>query len=60
MVGKNIKVGDGTTRTFHEDMAMRYNETPKNKKSDESEDEIIFGEDGYSLERAAVPSHMYA
>ena len=48
-----IKVGDGTTRTFHAVMATWYNEeTPKNKKSNESEDDENFGEDGYSSERA--------
>ncbi len=52
--GKKIKVGDGTTRTFHAVMATSYNETPKNKKSEESEDDENFGEDGYSSERARM------
>jgi hypothetical protein len=50
--GKKIKVGDGTMRTSHAVMAMWYDETPKNKKSDKSEDDDNFGEDGYSSEKA--------
>ncbi len=53
-MGKKIKVGDGTTRTFHAVMATWYDETPKNKKSEESEDDENFGEDGYSSERARM------
>ena len=51
-MGKNIKVGDGMTRTFHAVMATWYNETPKNQKSGKSEDDENFGEGGYSSERA--------
>ena len=47
-MGKKIKVGDGTTRTFHAVMAMWYNETPNNKKNNKSEDGKNLGEDGYS------------
>ncbi len=32
--GKTIKVGDGTTRTFHAVMTMWYDQTPKNKKQE--------------------------
>jgi hypothetical protein len=52
-MGKKIKVGDETTRTFHAVMATWYDETPNNdKKSNESEDYKNFGEDGYLSERA--------
>ena len=50
--GMKIQVGDGTTRTFHTVMATWYDETPKNKMSNESEDDENFGEDGYLSERA--------
>ena len=45
-MGKKIKVGDGTTRTLYAVMATWYDETPKTKKSNQSEDDKNFGEDG--------------
>ncbi len=50
-MGKNRKIGYGTMRTLHAVMATWYNETPKNKKSDDTEDDKNFGEDGYLSER---------
>ena len=51
--GKNIHVGDTTTRTFHAIMAMWYDETPKKKKSDDSEEnDYNFGEGGHLSDRA--------
>jgi hypothetical protein len=50
--GKNINIGDVTTRTFHVIMATWYDETPKNQNSDKSEDDYNFGEGGYLSKRA--------
>ena len=50
--GKKIKVGDGTTRTFYAVMAMWYNETPNNEKSNEIEVDENFREDAYLSKRA--------
>ena len=53
--GKDIKVGDGSRRTFYYVMGSWYNvDTPDSKeKNDESEDDDDFrDEDGYSSDRA--------